>query len=176
MSSFSSNILLDTVYRFIILIKILVKSIRRSDAVRKSQLTVGACSRNEVTIMRKSFFKSLAIYLVFAVFLMTLPAQGWAMFIPSGQPDAVRQADLNSIQKTLETAMIKQRLADFGLSSEEAMSRINSLSDAQIHQFAENLDSLQAGADGVDTLIFLLLVAVIVVLVLELTGHHVIVR
>ncbi len=83
---------------------------------------------------------------------------------------------MNGIQKTLETAMIKQRLADFGLSPEEAMTRLNSLSDDQIHQLAANMNSLQAGADGVDALIFLLLVAVIVVLVLELTGHHVIVR
>ncbi len=123
-----------------------------------------------------SAFKSLALYLVFAVFFMTMPAQGWAMFIPSGRPDQVRQADLNGIQKTLETAMIKQRLSDYGLSPADAMARINSLSDTQIHEFAANMNSLQAGADGVDALIFLLLVAVIVVLVLELTGHHVIVR
>ncbi len=125
---------------------------------------------------KTSAFKSLAIYMVFAVFFMTMPAQGWAMFISSGQPTSMRQADINGIQKTLETAMIKQRLADYGLSPENVMARINSLSDAQIHEFAGNMNSLQAGADGVDTLIFLLLVAVIVVLVLELTGHHVIVR
>ncbi len=127
-------------------------------------------------MVKTSLFKSLAFYLVCAVFFMTLPVQGWAMFIPSGQPASVRQADMNGIQKTLETAMIKQRLADFGLSPEEAMTRLNSLSDDQIHQLAANMNSLQAGADGVDALIFLLLVAVIVVLVLELTGHHVIVR
>ncbi len=125
---------------------------------------------------KTSAFKSLAIYLVFAVFFMTMPAQGWAMFIPSGPPDQARQADLNGIQKTLETAMIKQRLADYGLSPADAMARINGLSDAQIHEFAANMNSLQAGADGVDALVFLLLVAVIVVLVLELTGHRVIVR
>ncbi len=125
---------------------------------------------------KTSAFKSLALYLVFAVFFMTMPAQGWAMFIPSGVPDPVRQADLNGIQKTLETAMIKQRLADYGLSPEDAMARINGLSDTQIHEFAVNMNSLQAGADGVDALIFLLLVAVIVVLVLELTGHRVIIR
>ncbi len=127
-------------------------------------------------MVKTSLFKSLAFYLVCAVFFMTMPAQGWAMFIPSGQPDQARQADLNGIQKTLETAMIKQRLADYGLSPADAMARINGLSEAQIHEFAANMNSLQAGADGVDALVFLLLVAVIVVLVLELTGHRVIVR
>ncbi len=83
---------------------------------------------------------------------------------------------MNSIQKTLETAMIKQRLADCGLSPEDAMTRLNSLSDKQIHQFAANIDSVQAGADGAGTLIFLLLVAILVVVLLEASGHHVIVR
>ncbi len=120
--------------------------------------------------------KSLTFYLVCAIFIMTLPAQGWAMFIPSGPPDSVRQADMNGIQKTLETAMIKQRLADFGLSPEEAMTRLNSLSDDQIHQLSENIDSVQAGADGAGALIFLLLVAILVVVFLQASGHRVIVK
>jgi len=127
--------------------------------------------------MRKNIaLRFLALYLVVAMVLLTLPTQSWAMFIPSDNPAPARKADLNSIQRTLETEVVKQRLGDFGLSSEEAYARINSLSDQQIHQFATNLDSIQAGADGVDALIFLLLVAIIVVVVLAATGHRVIVR
>jgi hypothetical protein len=125
---------------------------------------------------KKSFFRFLALYLVLTMFLFTLPVQGWAMFVPSAPNASVRQSDLNSIQKTLETEVIKQRLADFGLSSEEALARIDSLSDTQIHRLATNLDSLQAGADGIDALIFLLVLAIVVVVVLEATGHHVIMR
>jgi hypothetical protein len=127
-------------------------------------------------MLNKPFCKMLSLYLALAVILLTLPAQGWAMFIPSGQPASVRQAEMNGIQKTLETAMIKQRLADFGLSPEDAAARLNSLSDAQIHQLATNLDSVQAGADGVGALIFLLLVAILVVVLLQASGHRVIVR
>ncbi len=127
-------------------------------------------------LQRKMYFKPLSVYLIFAIVLITLPAQGWAMFIPSTGADAVRKADMATIQKTLESTVIKQRLMDYGLSPEEAMSKVNNLSNEQVHQFAAQLDSLQAGADGVDALIFLLLVAIVVVLILELTGHHVIVR
>lgn len=81
-----------------------------------------------------------------------------------------------TIQKTLESQVIKQRLMDYGLSSEEAMARISRLSDAQTHQLAQNLDSVQAGADGLGAVVFVLVVAIIVVLILELTGHHIIVR
>jgi Flp pilus assembly protein TadB len=126
---------------------------------------------------KKPFFKMLSLYLIFAIVLLTIPAQGWAMFVPTAGSAAPRQADMTTIQKTLESTVVKQRLMDYGLSSEEAMVRINRLSDEQTHQLASNMDSLQAGADGgLDAVIFLLVVAIIVVLVLELTGHHVVFR
>ncbi|MGE5172813.1 MAG: PA2779 family protein [Betaproteobacteria bacterium] len=126
---------------------------------------------------KKTFFTLLSFYLAFTMALITLPAQGWAMFIPNGQAGVARQADMTSIQKTLESTVIKQRLMDYGLSSEEALAKINKLSDEQVHQFASRLDSLQAGADdGIDALVLVLFVAIIVVLVLEVTGHRVIVR
>ena len=125
---------------------------------------------------RIPFFRSITLYLIVATFIMALPAQGWAMFIPSAGTNPVREADVSKIQRTLESTVIKQRLADFGLNSEEAMTRINTLSDEQIHQFAGNLDSLQAGGDGFDALIFLLLVAILVVIILQATGHKVIVK
>ena len=127
-------------------------------------------------MQNKTFTKLLSFYLVFATFLLTLPSQGWAMFVPASQAAPARQADLGSIQKTLESAVVKQRLMDFGLSPEEALARINMLSDEQTHALAANLDSLQAGADSVGALVFLLVVAIIVVLVLQATGHSVIFR
>ena len=125
---------------------------------------------------KRTLFKVLSGYLAIAMVLLTLPAQGWAMFIPSSGADAIRKADMAAIQKTVESTVVKQRLMDYGLSSDEAMARVNKLSDEQVHQFAAQLNSLQAGADGVDALIFVLLVAIIVVLILELSGHHVVFR
>jgi hypothetical protein len=127
-------------------------------------------------MQKKPFFKMLSIYLVFAIILLTLPAQGWSMFIPTAESTSARQADMATIQKTLESTVVKQRLMDYGLSSEEAMARISRLSDEQTHQLAANMDSVQAGADGLGAVVFVLVVALIVILILELTGHHVIVR
>ena len=123
-----------------------------------------------------TFTKVLSLYLVLAMFCLTVPAQGWAMLLPADQASPARQADRGAIQRTLESTVVKQRLMDYGLSPEDALTRIDRLSDEQTHKLAANLDSLQAGADGVDALIFLLLVAIIVVVVLEATGHHVIFR
>ena len=118
----------------------------------------------------------LSPYLVFSVLLLSLPAQSWAMFIPSDQAAPTRQADIIAIQKALESSIVKQRLMDYGLTSEEAMARISMLSDNEVHQFSGNLDSLEAGADAIDTLIFLVVVAILVVVILEATGHKVIVK
>lgn len=127
-------------------------------------------------LQKKTFFKVLSVYLVFAMVLLTLPAQGWAMFISSTGADTVRKADVAAIQKTLESTVVKQRLMDYGLSSDEAMARVNTLSNEQVHQFAAQLNSLQAGADGADAVVFVLLVVILVIVILELTGHHVILR
>lgn len=125
---------------------------------------------------KKSCFKILSVYLTFAMIMLSLPSQGWAMFLPSDQAASVRQADMVNIQKALETAVVKQRLRDLGLSPEETLSRIDTLSDQQVHEFAGNLDSLQAGADGLGALIFLVLVVILVVVILQASGHRVIVR
>jgi hypothetical protein len=128
-------------------------------------------------MFNNSFLKLLTLYLVFAMMIISFPGQGWAMFLPVNQDATTRQVDMTSIRKTLESTVIKQRLMDFGLSPQEAAARINTLSDEQIHQFASQLDSLQAGADGgLDFLIFLLIVAIIVVIALEASGHRVVVR
>ncbi len=126
---------------------------------------------------QRTLFKVLALYLVPAMLILSLPAQTWAMLIPADRTVSPRQADIAAIQKALESNVIKQRLIDLGLSPKEAMEKINSLSDAQVHQLASRLDSVQAGGDdGLDVLVFLLLVALLVVLILELSGHRVIVR
>ena len=127
-------------------------------------------------MQKKPFFKMLALYLVIATTVLSLPAQGWAMFIPAGETATSRQADMDAIQKTLESTVVKQRLTDLGLSSGEALTRVNMLSDEQIHQLAADLDSLQAGGEGIGLLIFLLLVALIVVVILQASGRRIIVK
>jgi hypothetical protein len=127
-------------------------------------------------VQKKPFLKLLSLYLSITMVLLSLPAQGWAMFIPADQAASAKEADMVTIQKTLETAVVKQRLSDLGLSPEEALVRINSLSDQQIHQLAGNLDSLQAGSEGLGLLIFLVVVAIIVVVIIQASGHKVVIR
>jgi len=117
----------------------------------------------------------LSLYLIIAVFALTLPAQGWAMLVPAGRSEA-RSTDLMAVQTSLESSVIKQRLIDFGLTPEETAKRLSTLSDGQIHQLAANLDAVQAGGDVLGDVVVILLIVLIVIVILELTGHHVIMK
>ena len=117
----------------------------------------------------------LSLYLIIALFTLTLPAQGWAMLVPAGTAEA-RSTDLAKVQTALESTVIKQRLLDFGLTPEETATRLSSLSDEQIHQLAANMDAVQAGGSVLGDVIIILLIVVIVIAILELTGHHIIMK
>jgi len=136
-------------------------------------------------MQNKTFSKLLALYLVFAMFLLTLPSQGWAMFVPATPHENAtgaaavsggRTADLARIQAALESKIVQQKLMDYGLSPEETMARVNKLSDEQINQFATHTDSLQAGGDATGLLVSLLVVAILVVLLIYLLQGRIVVR
>ncbi len=126
--------------------------------------------------MKGSIRKCLSCYLVVAIFVMGVVPRVYAGFSPSevivlSQYD--RSADLEKIQKILEMKMIRERLKQLGFSQEEIQTRLGQLSDSQIHQLALQLDELRAGGNGEGLIIFLLIVALIVVLVLWITGRKV---
>jgi hypothetical protein len=125
--------------------------------------------------LRHPLFKVIASYLIIAMFFLSLPVQGWAMLVPADR-ESLRAADMAAVRTALESTAIRQRLMEYGLTAEETTQRIEKLSDEQIHQLAVNLDALQAGGDGISIVISLLIIALLVILILELTGHHVVMK
>lgn len=120
--------------------------------------------------------RTLAIYLVAALLFITLPVQGWAMFLPSADRAGLRSEELAKVQALLESRIVRARLMDYGLTSDEALSKLKTLSDEQVHELVSNLEAMQPGGDGLGGVIFLLLVAVVVVAVLKATGHEIIIK
>jgi hypothetical protein len=134
--------------------------------------------------MLKAFYTiPLVIYLVVALLaISTFAGPAEAMFVPAAphqnmtEAAAVsegRDADMAKIQLAFESKILQQKLMDYGISPEETMARLNKLSDEQIHQLATHTDSLQAGGDGVDLLIGLLVVAILVVVLVYLLNHRI---
>jgi hypothetical protein len=126
-------------------------------------------------MLRAFYTRPLVIYLVLALVAISAAAgPAEAMLLPVS-PDAApsapaydRAADLATIQKTLESKELRQKLLDYGLTPEETEARISSLSDEQLHQLSANLDSVQAGGDGLSFLLGLVIIALLVVLIIYL--------
>lgn len=125
------------------------------------------------------FMKHVSWYLVIAMFIIGVAPRVDAGLAPSeiiALAQADRTADLGKIQKVLETRAVSERLAQFGLTQDEIQKRLTQLSDQQIHQTALQLDDLKIGQDdGLGIIIAVLIIAILVVLLLQLTGHKVIV-
>ncbi len=123
--------------------------------------------------------KSIVWYLVFAMFVIALVPRVEAGFIPSNAiniDETQKVSDLDKIQKFLEAKLVSQRLEDLGFSSSEVKERLSLLSDNQLHSYAQQLDTLKVGGDGLEVVIGVLVIIILVIVILHLTGHKVIVQ
>ena len=73
-------------------------------------------------------------------------------------------AQRGKIQTFLERDDVKRRLTEFGVDANEAGRRVNSLSEAEVLQLANQIDSVPAG-QGAGSVVLILLVIVLLILV-----------
>ncbi len=91
---------------------------------------------------------------------------------------ASRAADLEKVQTLLEKKIVLQKLADYGVSPDEAMAKVRAMNDRELHRLASLADRAGEGA-STDVLGFLIGVAILVILViviLKLVNKEVIIR
>jgi len=130
--------------------------------------------------LRRTIRKYVTWYLVVAMFVIGITPRVYAGFSPSeaiGISPAERSLDTMKIQKFLEMKMVGERLKELGFTQDEIRARLHQLSDQQIHQLALKLDDLKVGADsGLGIIIALLVIAILVILIIQLTGHRIVVK
>lgn len=129
-------------------------------------------------MIRVRLTRSITWYLVIAMFILGIAPRVDAGLSSSeliAQPEYNRSTDMNRVMKVIETKMVRERLEQLGYTPEEIQSRLNQLTEEQLHRFASTLDELKVGGDGLGIVIALLVIAILVVLLLQLTGHKVIV-
>jgi hypothetical protein len=129
--------------------------------------------------MKRKLTNWVAWYMVTVMFLFGITPRVEAGFSPSelmGQSQINRSMDVEKIQKFLETKMVRERLHAFGFSQEEIQTRLNQLTDDQIHQVALQLDELKVAGNGGEVVIIVLLILILVALIIYVTGHRIIVK
>ncbi len=126
-------------------------------------------------VMKSSFVKYLAGYLVVAMFVIGITPRAFADFSPSEVIGSAsdRASDLEKIQGVLEMKMVGERLRSLGFTEEEINKKLNQLSDSQLHELALQLDELRVGGSGAEVVIIILLLVILAGVVLYLTGHRI---
>ena len=127
---------------------------------------------------RKMFVQAVTWYMIAMMVVFGFVPRVEAGFIASqpSQESQNRTEDLGTIQKALEMRMVSETLEKFGMTKAEVKSRLDGMTDTQIHQLATNLDEVRVGGDGLGVIVFLLVVAILVIIIIQLTGHKVVVK
>jgi hypothetical protein len=93
-----------------------------------------------------------------------------------GLSPSERQVDVRKLQRFLESEVVSKRLLALGFTADEVADRLGSLSDKDLNQFAQRIDQLRvAGDGGLGIIVSLLVIAILVVLLLQLTGRRIII-
>jgi diacylglycerol kinase len=122
------------------------------------------------------FKKLLAVYLAVAIFVMGFVQSAGAALIPSEVTLNSKIEDIEKLQKFLEMKIVSQRLKDFGYSEKEILERLNSLDEDTLHKIALKIDELKIGGDAGTAVVLALVIIALVILIINLTGHRVVVR
>ena len=90
---------------------------------------------------------------------------------------ALRAGELARVQAVLESKIVMQKLIDYGVSPQEAMAKVKSMSDSDLHRLASLTDKVAAGADsGVGFLIGVAILVILIIVILKLMNKEIIVR
>lgn len=123
--------------------------------------------------------------------VVALAMAGWTGILGSVRGEAIagiiasrgadgsadRSADLAKVQALLEKKVVVQKLMDYGVSPAEALAKVGTMGDRDIHRLASLADRAGEGADdGLGILIGLAVLVILIIVILKLTNKQVIVR
>ena len=89
----------------------------------------------------------------------------------------LRAADISKVQAFLEQKVVLQKLMDYGVSPEEAMAKVRSMSEKDLHRLASLTDRAAAGADdALGILIGLAILIILIIVIFKLMNKEIVVR
>lgn len=131
-------------------------------------------------MLKKFRMPMLAMFMATYILLFTsAPAvAGLIHSIPSSVQisEAVRGAEIDSIQKVLEMQIVTDRLIAYGLSADEVKSKLQGMSDEQLQLMAQASDRVLAGGDGLGFVIGVLVIVILVIIIMKLMNKKIIIK
>src|SRR3989304_5337499 len=127
--------------------------------------------------VKRLYFKKVAFVVAFAILMVgSIPAKTMAYVVGAETINAPveRAADMEKVQRVLESKVVAKRLTSMGLTNDEARDRLAKLSDAELHQFAKQIDALYPGGGGLEILIAMLIIVILVLYILKMTDRKII--
>lgn len=109
-------------------------------------------------------------YLVFTFSgLFLLPAAVQASFISSSEATlaSVDADTLETVRNALENSVLSEKLSALGLSSDEVKARLDALTPDERQAVLADVDQIQAGGNGVVTILVVILLVVLILKLLD---------
>lgn len=121
-----------------------------------------------------------AVLTVTVSFMSFIPRAEAGMVTPVSPNESAAsmtaEQDMRTIRATLENKLVQERLEQLGYSNEQVEARLKTLSEAELHALATNLDQVTPAGDGLGILIAIVVIALIIGGILYFTGKEVVVR
>jgi hypothetical protein len=124
--------------------------------------------------MRMRIFKKIGAIAMAVLMVMNVAPIGLAQAKMVTTDQVLEHADPASDRERVESFILREdvqkQLVLLGINSEEAASRVASLSNEEIQQIAGRLDELPAGEGGVGVIVGAILIIFLVLLITDLLG------
>lgn len=123
---------------------------------------------------RNQKFKTVALFLAALMLMISMPCQPVLASMVSTEEilDSARVYDSREyVNHILAREDVEQQLMKQGVDPLEVQARIDSLSNAEIIQFAEQIENLPAGKNSLGTVVGAALLVFIILLVTDILGY-----
>jgi len=118
--------------------------------------------------------KSVSVLMVLLLVMISTPVGAVFAAMVGTESILINQDTLDArdqVRSFLDRQDVQSQLTARGIDPAEAKARVDSLSDAEVMQIADQIDQLPAGGDFWGTFVFVLLVIFLTLLVLEILGY-----
>jgi len=124
---------------------------------------------NRSPSMRKPI--AALLILAFALTVSWVPAQAALVSTADILNQNQGTTDRERLCMLLERADVRAALEAWGVPSEEAQARVNSLTDGEVAEIADQLDQMPAGGSALGTLVGAALLVFFVLLITDILGY-----